>query len=130
MSDNQGNPVDKDGKLIVEVISSTDELTDADFEVPSRSVQLPPLPKNVEEAIGANGRPVVIKKNIFEKNKKHHEELDATQGREILSKALYNPNLYGASQPIKRPDYRVVIRTGDKNSVVVLDVYDKKDNVK
>ena len=129
IEDNQGNPIDENGRLIVEEVSSINEITDADFETPSRSVQLPPLPKNVDEAIGANGRPVVIKKNIFEKNKKHHEELDATQGREILSKALYNPNLYGASQPIKRPDYRVVIRTGDKNSIVVLDVYDKKDNV-
>ena len=87
MSDNQGNPVDKDGKLIVEVISSTDELTDADFEVPSRSVQLPLLPNNVDEAIGANGKPVVIKKNVFEKNAIRHK-FSNEQSRNIL-KGIY-----------------------------------------
>ena len=63
------------------------------------------------------------------KNKKKRDRLLYKATAHILTKALYNPDLHGASQPITRPDYRVVIQTGDKNSVVVLDVYDKKDNV-
>ena len=66
--DKQGNPVDGDGKLIVEKTNSVDELSDDDFTNPSRSVELPKIPDNVDKAIGAKGKPVIIKKNIFEKN--------------------------------------------------------------
>lgn len=45
--DNQGNPVDANGKLIVEEVASIDEITDEDFETPTRSVQLPTIPENI-----------------------------------------------------------------------------------
>ena len=120
-ADNQGNPVDADGKLIVDEVNSIDEITDEDFETPTRNVQLPAIPENVANAIGANGRPVVIKKNVFEKNGNTHVELEPEDSRNILRSALYNPNLVGSTQPIRRPDYKVAIRTGEKNAVVVLD---------
>lgn len=47
------------------MLSSIDDITDEDFSAPTRSVELPVLPKNVDEAIGANGKPVIIKKNIL-----------------------------------------------------------------
>jgi hypothetical protein len=128
-TDNQGNPIDKDGNLIVESVNSVDEITDSDFQSATRNVQLPKLPQNVDDVIGANGRSVVIKKNVFDKNRDNHKELTPKESREILNNALYNPNLVGKTQPIKRPYYTVVIQTGDKNSVVVLDVYDAKDNI-
>ena len=128
-ADNQGNPVDADGKLIVDEVNSIDEITDEDFETPTRNVQLPAIPENVANAIGANGRPVVIKKNVFEKNGNTHVELEPEDSRNILRSALYNPNLVGSTQPIRRPDYKVAIRTGEKNAVVVLDVYQEKDFV-
>lgn len=128
-ADNQGNPVDADGKLIIEEVASIDEITDEDFENPTRNVQLPAIPENVANAIGTEGRPVVIKKNVFTKNSETHVELEPEDSRNILSSALYNPNLVGSTQPIKRPDYKVAIRTGEKNAVVVLDVYREKDYV-
>lgn len=127
--DKNGNQIGEDGKLITEKVNSIDEITDDDFENPTRSIELPQIPKNVDEAIGANGKPVVIKKNIFEKNKNHHGELSSDESRDILRDALYNPDLIGNNQQITRPDYKVAIKTGDKNSVVVLDVYQGKDNV-
>lgn len=128
-ADNQGNPVDADGKLIVDEVNSIDEITDEDFETPARNVQLPAIPENVANAIGTNGRPVVIKKNVFEKNGNTHVELEPEDSRNILRSALYNPNLVGSTQPIRRPDYKVAIRTGEQNAVVVLDVYQEKDFV-
>lgn len=128
-ADNQGNPVDADGKLIVDEVNSIDEITDEDFETPTRSVQLPAIPENVANAIGTNGRPVIIKKNVFEKNGNTHVELEPEDSRNILRSALYNPNLVGSTQPIRRPDYKVAIRTGEQNAVVVLDVYQEKDFV-
>ena len=58
--DKQGNPINEDGTLKVEQIKSVDELTDEDFSTPTRNVQLPQIPQNVDSAIGAEGKPVVI----------------------------------------------------------------------
>ena len=131
-TDNQGNPIDKDGKLIIEKVGSISDLTDEDFEHPTRSVELPTIPQNIDEAIGANGKPVVIKKNIFEKNKQSHSDLTPVQSRDILQSALYNADLYGQNQKAKRPYNWIVINTKDKtgnNRLVLLEVNDKKDNV-
>ena len=92
-------------------------------------MQLPAIPKNIDAAIGANGKPVIIKKNVFKKNAKSHKELLPSDSRSILKDALYKTNLYGQSQPISRPKYWAVIRTAEKNRVVVLEVNNNKDNV-
>lgn len=127
--DNQGNPLNEDGTLMLEKISSIDEITDEDFSKPTRSVELPALPKNVDEAIGANGKPVIIKKNIFEKNKTSHEDLTAADSRKILSDVLYNPNLYGQNQKATRPYNWILIHLADKNEAVVVEVNENKDNI-
>ena len=128
-TDAQGNPVNPDGTLKLEKITSVDELTDEDFSNPTRNVELPALPENVDKAIVANGKPVVIKKNIFEKNKRNHSELSPSQSRSILKEALYFTNLYGRTQPKSRPNYWVAIRTSERNNLVGLEVSEKKDNV-
>ena len=123
-TDNQGNPLNADGTLRLEKIASVDELTDEDFSAPTRNVELPKLPKNVDDAIGADGKPVVIKKNIFERNAERHSDLTAEDSRNILISALYSPNLYGQNQKTKRPYNWVVINTKDeqgKNRLVLLE---------
>lgn len=84
-TDNQGNPVNADGTLKVERVSTISDITDGDFTNPKRNVVLPPLPAKVDGAIGANGKDVVIKKSIFEKNRKSHSDLTPGQSREILT---------------------------------------------
>lgn len=128
-TDNMGNQLNSDGSIYTESVKSLEDIKDDEFEVPTRSVELPSIPQNVNDAIGANGKPVIIKKNIFEKNATNHPELDAADSRDILSNALYNPNLVGQTQPVKRPSYKVAVNTGDKNSIVVLDVYNDKKQV-
>ena len=127
--DRQGNPVDADGNLILDEIASVYDLTGEDFSRPSRNVQLPKIPEVVDRAIGANGKPVIIKKNIFEKNKTNHPELKPSQSRKILKDALYSTNLYGQTQPKSRPNYWVVIHTSNTNQLVVLEVSENKDNI-
>lgn len=131
-TDNQGNPVNEDGTLKVEKIKVIDDLKDEDFSSPTRSVQLPKLPDNVDAAIGANGKPIIIKKNIFERNSTTHHEVSPQQAREILTAALYRPDLYGQNQKATRPYNWIVINTKDnegQNKLVVLEVNDNKDNV-
>ena len=128
-TDAQGNPLNEDGTLKVDVVKSIDELTDEDFTAPTRSVQLPAIPSVVDNAIGANGKPVVIKKNIFEKNKNSHKDLSSEQSREILSDALYNPDLYGQNQKTTRPYNWILIHNAEKHSSVIVEVNQNKDNV-
>ena len=124
--DNQGNPLNEDGTLKVEKISSIDELTDEDFSAPTRNVQLPALPQNVDNAIGANGKPVIIKRNIFVKNWDAHK-FPFNESRNILKSALYNTDLVGQSQPSKKPFHWVAIKLDEKSPIVVLEVNERKD---
>ena len=130
--DSQGNPTNSDGSLYVESVSSIDEITDEDFTNPTRSIVLPEIPQTVDEAIGANGKPVVIKKNIFMRNSQTHPEVTPQQAREIITSALYRPDLYGQNQKTSRPYNWIVINTKDsagQNRLVVLEVNENKDNV-
>ncbi|MGN1375705.1 MAG: hypothetical protein ACI4V5_04035, partial [Prevotella sp.] len=128
-TDNQGNPINEDGSLKLDKITSVDELTDEDFSAPTRNVELPTLPKNVDNAIGANGKPVIIKKNIFEKNKISHKDLSAEDSKMILSDVLYNPNLYGQNQKATRPYNWILVHLADKNEAVIVEVNNNKDNI-
>lgn len=126
--DHQGNPIDEKGNFIVEVVSSVDEIADEEFVNPHRTVQLPELPKNVADAIGTEGKPVIIKKNIFGKNRDKHNDLTPKQSREILKAALYSPNLYGKNQAKSRPANWILIQLAGKNSAVIIEVDHNKNN--
>lgn len=126
--DNQGNPLNADGTLKLDKIRSVDDLTDEDFTNATRNVQLPSIPQNVDVAIGANGKPIIIKKNIFEKNWNAHKFTPA-ESRKVLNDALYNTDLIGRSQPTKKPNHWVAIKLDDKSPITVLEVNDNKDNV-
>ena len=131
-ADRQGNPVDENGKLKVEAVKAVSEMTDEDFTAPKRNVQLPQLPANVDAAIGADGRPVVIKRNIFARNHEKHGDLTPEQSREILNAALYSPDLYGQNQKAGKPHNWIVVSVADgsgKNRLVLLEVNRNKDNV-
>lgn len=128
LKDNQGNPLNHDGTLKLDKIKSVDELTDEDFTSAFRNVELPAIPKNVDAAIGANGKPIVIKKNIFEKNWNAHKFTPA-ESKKVLNDALYNTDLVGHTQPTKKPNHWVAIKLDEKSSITVLEVNDNKDNV-
>lgn len=131
-SNNQGNPIGQDGNLIIEDVTNISDITDEDFTSPYRTIGLPAIPKNVSNAIGAGGKRVIIKKNIFEKNRRAHSDVTPAQSREILRSALYDPDLYGQNQKAKRPYNWIVINTKDEaghNRIVLLEVNDNKDNV-
>lgn len=128
LKDNQGNPLNQDGTLKLDKIKSVDELTDEDFTSAFRNVELPAIPKNVDSAIGANGKPIVIKKNIFEKNWNAHKFTPA-ESKKVLNDALYNTDLVGHTQPTKKPNHWVAIKLDDKSPITVLEVNDNKDNV-
>lgn len=126
--DRQGNSIDSEGNLIIEDVSSVSDITDEDFINPKRSIGLPPIPQNVSEAIASDGKKVIIKRNIFEKNVKKHA-FDPQSSRDILEAALYNTDIVGQSQPLTRKNHWVAIKLDDKSPIVVLEVNHNKDNV-
>ncbi len=126
--DNQGNPIDHAGKLIVEDVTSIDDITDEDFVNPTRTIGLPKLPNAVSDAIGSKNKRVIIKKNIFGKNHKNHKELTPSESREILRTALYTPSLYGRNQKQTRPYNWILIHLADKSTCVLLEVDNSKEN--
>lgn len=128
LKDNQENPLNQDGTFKLDKIKSVDELTDEDFTSAFRNVELPAIPKNVDAAIGANGKPIVIKKNIFEKNWNAHKFTPA-ESKKVLNDALYNTDLVGHTQPTKKPNHWVAIKLDEKSPITVLEVNDNKDNV-
>lgn len=128
LKDNQENPLNQDGTLKLDKIKSVDELTDEDFTSAFRNVELPAIPKNVDAAIGANGKPIVIKKNIFEKNWNAHKFTPA-ESKKVLNDVLYNTDLVGHTQPTKKPNHWVAIKLDDKSPITVLEVNDNKNNV-
>ena len=128
LKDNQEKPLNQDGTLKLDKIKSVDELTDEDFTSAFRNVELPAIPKNVDAAIGANGKPIVIKKNIFEKNWNAHKFTPA-ESKKVLNDALYNTDLVGHTQPTKKPNHWVAIKLDDKSPITVLEVNDNKNNV-
>jgi len=126
----QGNPIDEQGELKIDKVNSIDEIKDEDFTNPTRNIELPKLPKEVDSVIGANGNPIIIKKNIFEKNARNHKDLTPEQSRQILKDVLYNPNLYGQNQKTTRPYNWILIHLNDgKHSAVIIEVNNNKDNV-
>jgi hypothetical protein len=130
--DAQGNRLNSDGSIYTERVSSIDEITDKDFEEPTRSIELDNVPQNVRNAIGAGKKPIVIKKNILERNGITHSDLTPEQSRDILNAALYNPDLYGQTQKNSKPHNWVVVNTKDENGrnrLVLLEVSQNKDNV-
>lgn len=91
-------------------------------------MELPHVPENVDSALGADGKPIIIKKNIFEKNWEAHK-FPFAESRSILKSALYNTDLIGQTQPTKRPLHWVAIKLDEKSPIVVLEVNENKDNV-
>ncbi len=127
--DNQGNPVDAEGNLVLEKVGDISEISDEDFINPTRNIELPDIPMEVSDAIGSGGKPIVIKRNVFEKNRKAHEDLTPQDSRKILTQALYNPALYGQNQKKTRPYNWILIHLADRNSAIIVEVNENKDNI-
>lgn len=84
--------------------------------------ELPRLNKETLEEFGFNDEPVLLKKNIVEKNIKSHPEVEPSEYKDIIGNALYKPDrvLHGGGD---KSYYNFISRTGEnKNAVSLLQV--------
>ena len=97
------------------------EIQDEDFNNPTRHVVLPSLTQEAIEKIGTDNRLIMIKKSVFDKNRKHHNELTPDDSRKVLNAALTSADLIINDKPSNKPNYWIVVNL-DKNENAVLNV--------
>ena len=111
----------------IATINSITEITDEDFNNPTRSIILPSLPQRLLNLIGKKLKPVLLKKNVLEKNKNNHPELSAEDNRKILDAALYHAEEIINDKPSAKPNYWVLAKIDGKSSMVTIEISETKD---
>ncbi len=111
---------------INDIQEKIDSLKNIDF---SKDNKLPNLNKDTLEQYGFEDKPVVLKKNIIEKNKVNHPDITDDMAREIIGNSLYKPEVVLKANKEKPAYHNFITRLkDDKNSIVLLELSDAKEN--
>ena len=103
-----------------------DSLKKIDF---SKDNKLPNLNKDTLKQYGFEDKPVLLKKNIIEKNKVNHPDITDDMAREIIGNSLYKPEAILKANKDKPAYHNFITRLkDDKNSIVLLELSDEKEN--
>ncbi len=129
------HPRDKDGKFKGngsgsknnnDIQAKIDSLNSIDF---SKDNKLPNLNQDTLEQYGFEDKPVLLKKNIVEKNKLNHPDITDDMAREIIGNSLYKPEAVLKANKDKPAYHNFITRLkDDKNSIVLLELSDEKEN--
>ena len=68
-----------DNKLVT--LDKALDISDLNFIDPADNIVLPELKPNITNHLGSPNKTVLIKKSVFEKNKKNHKELSTEESR-------------------------------------------------
>jgi hypothetical protein len=89
---------------------------------------LPELNKEDLEELGKASKPVLLKKDIIEKNRYSHPDVKESDYAQIIGQSLYNPDLVVPGHK-EKPYFNFLSRMGDdKNTIVLLELSDQKNN--
>lgn len=89
---------------------------------------LPELNAEDLDELGVESKPVLLKKTVIERNLQQHPDVEREDYRSMLASALYAPDAIIPGNADK-PYYNFIARTSsEKNSVVLLEVANNKDN--
>ena len=109
-----------------DIQAKIDILKSIDF---SKDNTLPNLNKDTLEQYGFEDKPVLLKKNIVEKNKANHPDITDDMAREIIGNSLYKPEAILKANKDKPAYHNFITRLkDDKNSIVLLELSDEKEN--
>ena len=90
---------------------------------------LPNFPKSFLKKQGLEDKPILLKKNIIEKNKASHPDITEEEAKRIIGNALYKPEVILKANIDKPAYHNFISRTDDKHSdLVLLELSDKKEN--
>ena len=114
-----------DNKLIT--LDKALDISDLNFMDPADNIVLPELKPNITNHLGTSNKTVLIKKSVFEKNKKNHKELSTKESRNVLFLALTETNIVINDKPKGKPYYWILVHENkDNNAVVTIDVDPQK----
>ncbi|WP_157150282.1 hypothetical protein [Brachyspira sp. SAP_772] len=103
-----------------------EKLKDIDW---TKDNTLPNFPKSFLDEYGLEDKPILLKKNIIEKNKLNHPDITEEEARRIIGNALYKPETILKANPNKPAYHNFISRTDDKHSdIVLLELSDEKEN--
>lgn len=126
-SGNGGAETDKAGAPVRE-IGSVGDIPDREFSGPAHSFKLPGISTRAWKEKVGDSRPVLLKKNIIERNTGRHKEF-LGKDKEIISNALYGNDQVLYCKPGTKPNYYSVVKSGNYYDVVNIDTDpDKKYN--
>lgn len=117
-----GGDNEKDRKADVE-----EKISKIKFDFTKDNI-LPELNAGDLEELGVKSKPVLLKKTVIDRNLSQHPDVEVEDYEMMIGKALYDADaiLPGNAE---KPYYNFIARvSGEKNSVVLLEVADNKDN--
>ena len=90
---------------------------------------LPNFPKSFLKKQGLEDKPILLKKNIIEKNKASHPDITEEEAKRIIGNALYKPEVILKANRDKSAYHNFISRTDNEhNDLVLLELSDKKEN--
>lgn len=109
-----------------DIQAKIDSLNSIDF---SKDNKLPNLNKDTLEQYGFEDKPVLLKKEVIDKNKRDHSDIDETLSKRIIGNGLYRPEAILKGNKDKPDYYNFISRTDDNHSdIVLVELSDKKEN--
>lgn len=118
---NGGSESNKD-----DIQAKIDSLNSIDF---SKDNKLPNLNQDTLEQYGFEDKPVVLKKEVIDKNKRDHSDIDEALSKRIIGNGLYRPEAILKGNKDKPDYYNFISRTDDNHSdIVLVELSDKKEN--
>ena len=114
-----------DNKLVT--LANALYISDLNFIDPAGNIVLPKLKPNVTYHLGILNKTILIKKSVFEKNKKNHKELSTEDSRRVLFLALTETSIVINDKPNGKPYYWILVHESkENNAVVTIDVDPRK----
>lgn len=109
-----------------DIQAKIDSLNNIDF---SKDNKLPNLNQDTLEEYGFEDKPVLLKKEVIDKNKRDHSDIDETLSKRIIGNGLYRPEAILKGNKDKPDYYNFISRTDDNHSdIVLVELSDKKEN--
>lgn len=131
---------DKNGRFAKNGGNNSATLSEADKEIEEKINQLknidwnkdnilPKLNKDILKQYGLKDKPVLLKKNIIEKNKLNHPDITNDEAIRIIGNALYKTETVLKGNINKHTYHNFITRIDDEHSdIVLLELSDEKEN--
>ena len=98
-----------------------------DYKNPQKDYELPVIPKSILNKLNKSTKPVILKKDIIEKNKNHHPDVNIEDYNQILEEGIYRADIVFKTK--QNDDYYNFVHYDDKyHPQVLVELSETKNN--